>query len=95
MGPLDVLWHLLNLFWVPLALGLCASTAAKLVWRQELRSKAWQSLALPACAACTAVALAGLVVFGQDGKMATYGAMVVACALMLWWRGFGLRADPG
>jgi hypothetical protein len=31
----------------------------------------------------------GLLVLGRDGKMATYGAMVLACALTLWWRAFG------
>jgi hypothetical protein len=33
-------------------------------------------------------AAAGLIVFGQDGRMATYAAMVVACAVGLWWAGF-------
>ena len=33
--------------------------------------------------------VAGLVLFGRDGKMATYAGMVCACALTLWWRGFG------
>ena len=89
MGPLDVLYHLLNLFSMPLALGLCSATAAKLVWRQQLRASRWASLAWPASAACAGVTLLGLAVFGQDGKMATYLAMVVACAFMLWWRGFG------
>jgi hypothetical protein len=32
---------------------------------------------------------AGLAWFGRDGKMATYAGMVLACALTLWWRGFG------
>ena len=32
--------------------------------------------------------IAGLVVFEHDGKMATYAAMVVACAAALWWAGF-------
>ena len=31
--------------------------------------------------------IAGLIVFEHDGKMATYGAMVVACAAALWWAG--------
>ena len=35
--------------------------------------------------------IAGLVFFGRDGKMATYGAMVLGCALSLWWVGFGPR----
>ena len=30
------------------------------------------------------VLAAGLVVFGRDGRMATYGAMVVACATLPW-----------
>ena len=36
--------------------------------------------------------LAGLAVFGHDGKMVTYAAMVVACALTLWWLGFGSKS---
>ena len=47
-----------------------------------LRLGAWPS------AAMAAVSLLGLVVFEHDGKMATYGAMVVACAAALWWVGF-------
>jgi len=34
------------------------------------------------------VLAAGLWAFGRDGKMATYAAMVLACALGLWWSGF-------
>jgi len=33
----------------------------------------------------------GLVVFGRDGRMATYGLLVAATALALWWRGFVRR----
>ena len=89
MGPLDALNHLLNLFLPALALGLLASAGAKLLWRRELSAVAWRRLATLACAASALVALGGLVLFGRDGKMATYGAMVVVCALTLWWRGFG------
>ena len=89
MGPLDATWHILNLFGVPVGLGLLSAAAATGLWRRELRSNPWQRLAVPACAASAAVALSGLAIFGQDGKMATYGAMVVACAFTLWWRGFG------
>ena len=89
MGPLDVLWHVGNLFAPALALGALAAGLAKLVWRRELAAVAWQRLAGPASAACAAVVLVGLVLGGRDGKMATYAAMVAACALTLWWRGFG------
>jgi hypothetical protein len=32
--------------------------------------------------------VAGLLWTGHDGKMSTYGAMVFACALALWWAGW-------
>ena len=89
MGPLDALWHVSNLFLPALGLGALAAALAKLLWRRELASVAWKRLAAPACAACATVTLLGLVLLGRDGKMATYGAMVVACAVTLWWQGFG------
>jgi peptidoglycan/LPS O-acetylase OafA/YrhL len=89
MGPLDALNHLLNLFLPAFALGALAAGATKLVWRRELAAVPWRRLAVPAAVACALVALAGLVLSGRDGKMATYGAMVLACSLTLWWRGFG------
>jgi len=89
MGPLDAFWHLANLFVPALALGTLTAALAKLLWRRELAAVRWRRLAGVACAAGALVTLAGLVVLGRDGKMATYGAMVVACAVTLWWRGFG------
>ncbi len=81
--------HVSNLLLPALALGCVAAALVKLLWRRELQAARWLHLAGPACAACSAVTLAGLVLWGQDGKMATYGAMVLACALTLWWQGFG------
>jgi hypothetical protein len=88
MGPLDAIWHLGNLFVPALMLGTISSALAKLLWRKDLRGVSFKRLAMPACAACAVVTLAGLVAFGRDGKMATYAAMVAACAITLWWRGF-------
>lgn len=89
MGPLDALLHLGNLFAPALGLAALAAALAKLLWRRELAPVSWRRLALPAAAACALVVVGGLVAFGRDGKMATYGAMVGACAITLWWRGFG------
>jgi hypothetical protein len=89
MGPIDVIWHVSNLFLPALMLGALASALAKLLWRRELAAVPWKKLAGPACAACAAVVLAGLVITGRDGRMATYAAMVLACAATLWWQGFG------
>ena len=89
MGPLDVLMHLGNLFVPALALAVLTAALAKLLWRRELAPVSFRRLALPAALACAVVTAAGLVVFGRDGKMATYAGMVLACAFTLWWRGFG------
>lgn len=89
MGPLDALMHLGNLFLPAVALAALAAALAKLLWRRELAPVSFKRLALPAAIACAVVTLAGLVVFGRDGKMATYAGMVLACAFTLWWRGFG------
>lgn len=89
MGPLDAFWHLINLFVPALGLGALAPAAAKLIWRRDLAGQSWRHLAAPAVLACAAAVLVSLVLWGRDGKMITYGAMVAACALTLWWRGFG------
>lgn len=91
MGPLDALWHLGNLFVPAVALAALAAALVKLVWRRDLASVGWRPLAMAASLANAAVVLAGLVAFGRDGRMATYAAMVAACALTLWWRGFVRR----
>jgi ABC-type spermidine/putrescine transport system permease subunit I len=89
MGPLDALWHLGNLITPAVLTGLLSASLGKLVWRRELATVRWLRLAGPACAAAVLVTVAGLLVFGRDGKMATYGSMVAGCAVTLWWQGFG------
>jgi hypothetical protein len=88
MTHLDALWHLLNLFGPALGVGFIASGAAKLLWRRELSGVGWGRLGLWACGACALVTLGGLVVLGRDGRMATYGAMIVVCAATLYAVGF-------
>jgi hypothetical protein len=89
MGFFDAIWHLGNLFWPALGLGALAAAAARLLWWRELRGQTWLRLAGPACVANCAVTLAGLVLWGRDGRMATYGAMLLACSISLWWQAFG------
>ena len=88
MSPLDAFWHLLGLFLPALGTGLLAAGAAKLLWRAELRRIGWLRLARWPVAAGALALAAGLVIFGRDGRMATYGLMLLACALALWWAGF-------
>lgn len=91
MGPLDALWHLLNFFAPALGMALCAASMAKLLWRHELAGTGLMRLWAWGAGAGVLTLIAGLVVFGRDGKMATYGALVVATALALWWAGFMRR----
>jgi hypothetical protein len=86
---LQIVWHVGNLLLPALALGALAAAMAKAVWRRELASVRWRRLAAPASVVCALTTLAGLVAFGRDGRMATYAAMLVACAITLWWQGFG------
>ena len=89
MAPIDAAWHLLNLFGAAVGVGLLSAAMAKLFWRRELSGVRFGRLAAWSCGACAVVSLAGLVLFGRDGRMVTYGAMALACALALWWVGFG------
>ena len=86
MDALDLFWHLAN-FVLP-AVGVGALTAAlcKLLWRKSLARTSWFTLAWQASAAGLAVLVAGLVITGHDGRMLTWAALVVACALVPWVR---------
>jgi hypothetical protein len=88
LDPITALWHLLNFFAPALGVAALAAGFAKLLWRRELKAAGWLRLALWAAAGCALVLVAGLAVFGRDGKMATYAAMVATCAVTLWFVGF-------
>jgi hypothetical protein len=91
LSPVDALWHLLDFLAPSVGLALIASALAKLLWRRELKSASWKRLCSWAVAASASASIAGLVVFGHDGKMATYAAMIVACSAALWWAAFKSR----
>lgn len=88
MGPIDFLLHLANLFAVSLLFGAVAAGGAKLIWRRALAGVAWPRLAAWASGAAMLVTVAGLIVFGRDGRMTTYAGMVLAGAAALAWAGF-------
>lgn len=87
MGPLDLFWHLANLLAPALGMALIAPTLAKLLWRDALRAVPWVPLAAWVGGANALVLVLGLALQGRDGRMATYAAMVLASAAVLWWRG--------
>jgi len=88
MGPLDAFWHLANLFGPAVGLALIAPSLAKGLWRSELRGVRWRGLVQWTALANAGVTLGGLALLGRDGRMATYGAMVLATTLVLGWQGW-------
>ncbi|MGZ5130920.1 MAG: hypothetical protein ACXWCV_07595 [Caldimonas sp.] len=88
MNPFDAFWHIVNFFAPAVGVGYLAAGASKLLWRHELATTGWLRLGAWASAAMAAASAAGLVIFEHDGKIATYAAMIVACAIALWWTGF-------
>ncbi len=91
MGVLDALWHLLNFLAPAFVVGLVAALLAKLLWWRDLKSVSPWRMASCAVLASSLALVAGLLWTGRDGKMVTYGAMVLMCALALWWAGWGAK----
>lgn len=87
MGPLDAFWHVLNFFMPAVGVGCLGAAAVKLLWRRETAGVAWRHLSLWGTGAGAGALLAGLLLFGRDGRMATYGLLVLAVALALWGAG--------
>jgi hypothetical protein len=83
MTPLDFLWHLFDFCAPAFTVGVVSTFAAKILWRQSMSARRWWVLASWGVGTCAVVLLLGLMLFGRDGKMATYGAMLVACAFVL------------
>ena len=85
MDFVDLFWHLAGFVAPALWVGLALALLAKVFWR-----KVPSALGLPAQAAinfgvCLAVLVLGLVLTGRDGRVVTYGAMVLAAAASQAW----------
>jgi len=87
LGALDTIWHLLNFVAPAVSMGAVVPLIAKLLWRRRLAAVRWQRLMAWSTGASLAALMAGLMVFGRDGRMVTYSGIVVASALGLWWAG--------
>lgn len=88
MGPIDALIHFVNFFAPALGLAALAAALVKLLWWRALRGVSWLRLARAGALWAAVALVGGLLVFGRDGKMFTYAAMVAATAAALLWAGW-------
>ena len=85
----DIANHLLNFaapaLFVALLLALASRVVAPRGPASDARSRHgfWRSFCVNA-AVGVAVLVAGLIMFGRDGRMATYAALIVACGSSQW-----------
>jgi uncharacterized membrane protein YdcZ (DUF606 family) len=85
MGPLDLLNHLLNFAAPALAVGCLSAFLTPVIYRkQALARSRFAQAAINFVVGMVALAL-GLWLFGHDGKMASYAALVMAVASSQWW----------
>jgi hypothetical protein len=83
MAPLDFLIHLLNFVMPAVVVGALVAFAAPSLLKSRSRRSRWRQSAVNAAAGAVAL-VAGLVFFGNDGKMATYAAMLALIATSQW-----------
>jgi ABC-type branched-subunit amino acid transport system permease subunit len=88
MSLFEAFWHLFEFVYPALAMGLLCAAGAKGLWRKELSGTPWWRLAGAVALAGIAVLTIGLAVFGRDGRMLSYAALVIVSAVVLWFAGF-------
>ena len=93
MGPIDLFNHLLNFIAPALVVGGGVAVFSRFFMKKSTQPIAiWWLIAINS-AVGAGILLAGLVLFGRDGKMLTYLALVLAVATSQWlvaggWRRF-------
>ena len=85
MTFLALIGHLLN-FVAPAAVVALLLWGLPRLWPRSRKSRWAARRELPVLFALgVAVLLAGLIVFGRDGKMLSYASLVLAQGSLVWW----------
>jgi hypothetical protein len=84
MSLFGLLDHLLNFIAPALVVGLLVAAIAPLLMKKARPHHSWLTQSAINSGANVLVLLVGLVIFGRDGKMATYAAMVLVCGSSQW-----------
>jgi hypothetical protein len=88
MGLWNLLIHLANFVLPALVLGVALAVSAPFFAGNRAVARVVLAQAAINSVVGILVLVAGLVLFGNDGKMATYGALALAMGSVQWW---GLR----
>ena len=96
MGLIHFVLHVLNFLAPAFFVALLLPAANRYVLRNPNPRLRWWVQAAIQFSLGTAALLAGLVIFGVDGKMLTYLALVLACATGQWLltRGWQVKTSP-
>jgi hypothetical protein len=92
LGPFDSVVHLLSFAAPALVVALLASLAARWLLPRGSQGLGWRGRFALGFIAGLATQVAGLWLFGRDGKMVTYGALVLVVATTEWLAGRGWRS---
>lgn len=84
MSLLAALDHLLNFLAPAAGVALLLVAGSQVFMRKRPSKLSWRAHAAILFAVGAAALVAGLVLLGRDGKMLTYGALVLACASSQW-----------
>ena len=84
MDLLSLTVHTINFIAPALGVAAWITLIHPLIWRKGRRWQGWRRQFVLNSLAGILMLLLGLLVFGQDGKMLAYAAMVMACATTQW-----------
>ncbi len=86
MSLFDLLNHLLNFLAPACGVGILLAVFVAIFERKMPFSRATLAQAAMNSVAGATALVAGLVFFGRDGKMASYGFLVLVCGTVQWWQ---------
>lgn len=84
MSAIDWFWHIVNLIAPALWLGLGMAAWDRLAARSRTAPRRWRRGLLLDWGIGIAVLLGGLAITGHDGRMVTYGVLVLAVSARRW-----------
>ena len=87
MGPIDFFWHLAGLLAPAAGVALLVSLSARVLLPESARPGSWMAAWVVDFLVGSTALVAGLALFGRDGTMLAYGALVLATATSQWLLG--------